>query len=414
MKTSNCYNKHLNLSNRILIEQLLNDNKTFKEIGTAIGKSNRTISYEVKKHRQKRNGLKVNENTLVRCPLTDKPPYVCNGCIKKNHCRKTRYYYSAEEAHMDYKNNLTTSRTGIDLTNEEFIKMNRIITEEAKNGQSFYMICQNHKDEFPVKARTLYNYVEKQYLDIKNYDLPRKVRYKKRKKRNENKITKTTKHRLNRTYKDFIKYISDNPTEEIVEMDTVEGIKGENESVLLTLFWRRSKLLLAIKLDHKTSECVSREFERIKSKLGYELFHRLFAIILTDNGSEFSNPDIIEFNGNDVFKSRIFYCDARASQQKGSIEVAHEYIRRFIPKGISFNNYTQDDIDLMINHINNTVRKSLEKEGYYKELNTPYKLHRELMGKELLNLFNLYYIDSKKVILKSKLFNCKGDGKNDR
>ena len=408
METSNCYQKHLNLSKRILIEQLLNEGKNFSQIADAIGKSNKTISYEIKKHRLKRYGIKFTNNTNTKCPLLEKPPYVCNPCPKKKACRRLRYFYSAENAHMDYKDNLVASRTGIDLTNDEFISMNKIIMEDIKKGHSFYMICKNHKEEFPVKSRTLYNYMERQYLDVKNIDLPRKVRYKKRSKKEITK-TKNTKHRINRTYQDFKKYIANNPDMEIVEMDTVEGIKGQNEHVLLTLLWRKSKLLLAFKLKHKTSDCVTEVFEKIKQKLGMELFHRYFPIILTDNGSEFSNPYDIENNGPDVIGSKVFYCDPRASQQKGSIEVAHEYIRRFIPKGISLNNYTQNDINLIINHINNTPRKILDdKHGN----NTPFYLQKTITEDIFFNTFKLYYIKPTEVILNKTIFKInKGDAK---
>ena len=42
------------------------------------------------------------------------------------------------------------------------------------------MIIQDHP-EFNITERTLYYYQEKGYLSTKNIDLPRKVRYKKRK-----------------------------------------------------------------------------------------------------------------------------------------------------------------------------------------------------------------------------------------
>ena len=123
METSNCYQKHLNLSKRILIEQLLNEGKNFSQIADAIGKSNKTISYEIKKHRLKRYGIKFTNNTNTKCPLLEKPPYVCNPCPKKKACRRLRYFYSAENAHMDYKDNLVASRTGIDLTVNDTIRM---------------------------------------------------------------------------------------------------------------------------------------------------------------------------------------------------------------------------------------------------------------------------------------------------
>ena len=400
MNTSNVYQKHLSLSQRILIEKMLNERKNFKEISESIGKSNRTISYEIKKHREFKRGFNYKG---ICCSQVNKPPYVCNGCPYRLSCRKPKYIYSAENANMDYKDVLVNSRKGIDLTNEEFINMNKIITEDIKKGHSFYMICNNHKDEFLVKERTLYNYVEKGYLDIINLDLPRKVRYKKRKKKGQA-ITKDTKHRIGRTYEDFLDYTKRNPHLEIVEMDTVEGVKGE--SVLLTILWRKSNLLIAIKLDTKDSTSVTKAFESIKLELGMELFHRYFPIILTDNGSEFSNPEFIENNGPDVVMTKVFYCEPRASQQKGKIEVTHEYIRRYIPKYTSFNDYTQDDIDLMINNINNTPREKLSKE-HGDLYNTPYKLQKTLVCDRFFDAFGLYFIDSKLIILYHNLFNKK-------
>jgi len=38
-------------------------------------------------------------------------------------------------------------------------------------------------EDIPCCQRTLYSYVDKQYLSVINLDLPRKVRYKKRKKK---------------------------------------------------------------------------------------------------------------------------------------------------------------------------------------------------------------------------------------
>ena len=181
-----------------------------------------------------------------------------------------------------------------------------------------------------------------------------------------------------------------------VEMDTVEGIKGH--SVLLTLFIKDIKLLLAYKLTSQTIEQVTKEILQLKSILGYELFHNLFPIVLTDNGKEFKNPLPIENNGNDVINTKLFYCDPRRSDQKGSIEVSHEYIRRYIEQGIDLDKYTVEDINLMINHINNTKRESLDAK-------TPYELLVEYIGEENTKKLGLYYIEPNDIILKPSLFN---------
>lgn len=399
--TCNVYQKHLDLNKRIKIEKGIEENLNFSQIAKEINKSPRTVSYEILKNRNIEHCLSW-VGKYKTCEKTLKPPYVCNTCPSRKGCRKTRYYYYAEDAQGKYEKLRSESRTGIDMTSTEFKELNKIVSNEIKNGHSFAMIIRNHKDEFPVGKRTLYNYVEKGYLDIINLDLPRKVRYKKRKRNNTDIPKKDTKIRINRTYehfKDYVKNYNDNNFNiNIVEMDTVEGAKGE--SLLLTLLWRQANFMLAFKIENKEPDSVNSFFSYLKSILGYEKFHELFPIILTDNGIEFSKPDEIEFNGYHVYKTKMFYCDPGHSEQKGKIEVNHEYIRRFIPKGISFDTYSQDDINLMLNHINSVKRDSLSGDN-------PYTLMKEFLPRKIVELFDIKEIEQKDIILKNKLFNYK-------
>lgn len=402
MNTSNVYQKHLTLDKRFKIEKGIDEKKSFTQIANDICKSNKTVSNEILRNRNIVHCTSWYGKEKI-CEKTLKPLYVCNACPSRKGCRKTRYYYDAQDAQGKYETLRTNSRTGIDMTSIEFKELNNIVSEEIRNGHSFAMIMRNHGNDFSVGKRTLYNYVEKGYLDIINLDLPRKVRYKKRK-RNETPIPKDTKIRVNRTYEDFKDYVKlyndNNFNINIVEMDTVEGVKGYDESVLLTLLWRQANFMLAFKLDSKTSENVSKVFLYLKKLLGYEIFHTLFPIILTDNGTEFSKPDDIEFNGNHVYKTKLFYCDPGKSGQKGKIENNHEYIRRFIPKGNSFNEFTQDDINLMINHINSVKRDSLEGDN-------PYTLMKNFLPKKIIELFDIKEVEQKNIILKRKLFDYK-------
>ena len=396
--TSNCYNKHLDLSKRIKIEKGIEEKRSFSYIANDINKSPRTISYEILRNRNVEYCSSW-VGKFKTCEKTSKPPYVCNACPSRKGCRKTRYYYYAEDAQGKYERIRSDSRKGIDMTSTEFKHLNDIVSNEIRNGHSFSMIVRNHKDEFPIGKRTLYNYVENGYLDIINLDLPRKVRYKKRKHSNTNTPKKDTKIRINRTFEDFKDYIknyNDNDYSiNIVEMDTVEGTKGD--SVLLTLLWRNSNFMLAHKLENKTSDAVSQFMCFLKSLLGYEKFHELFPIILTDNGVEFSRPDIIENNGTHVYPTKLFYCDPGHSEQKGKIENNHEYIRRYITKGISFDDFTQNDINLMLNHINSVKRDSLEGDN-------PYTLMKEFLPQKIIDLFEIKEINQKDIILKDKLF----------
>ena len=75
-----------------------------------------------------------------------------------------------------------------------------------------------------------------------------------------------------------------------------------------------------------------------------------------DNGSEFSNPQALEFDAQGNRRLRVFYCESSSPYQKGGCENNHEMIRRIIPKGVDFTNYTQEDINLMMSHINSYSR----------------------------------------------------------
>lgn len=154
--------------------------------------------------------------------------------------------------------------------------------------------------------------------------------------------------------------------------------------------------MLIFLLEECTQLCVQNVFNRLEEGLGLALFHRLFGIIITDNGPEFKNPDALETSLNGGLRTKIFFCDPLASWQKEKLEKNHEYVRKMIPKGISLVNYTQQDITIMTNHINSTVRASLNGR-------TPFKLAQLLLDLKLFELLNLTMIESDNIILTPKL-----------
>lgn len=107
-----------------------------------------------------------------------------------------------------------------------------------------------------------------------------------------------------------------------------------------------TSLMLAVLREANTSQSVIDVFNDLDQKLDRELFRKLFPVILTDNGSEFSNPKAIEYGSESYnnFCTRIYYCDAGCPYQKGAIEVNHGLIRRVLPKGSSLNHLKQEEI----------------------------------------------------------------------
>lgn len=295
----------------------------------------------------------------AQCSKLDKPPYVCNGCQQRQTCKLERHLYEVKFAQKEYEAIRSESRQGFAVTPAELERIDQIISPPIKKGQSIHQICVNNADEIMLDERTIYNYVDAGLLSVGNFDLPRKVRYKVRKKKPPVRVDKQC--HLGRTYEDFLEYTAANPDVPIVEIDSVERRKGGK--VLLTVFFRNSNLMLAFLRGRNTARSVTEVFEWLYETLGHEQYCRLFPIILTDRGSEFTDPVSIECTKLGEIRSRVFYCDPQRSGQKGGCEVTHEFIRRILPKGTSFDSLQQRDILLMMSHINSYTRKKLNNQS---------------------------------------------------
>lgn len=235
-------------------------------------------------------------------------------------------------------------------------------------------------------------------LSIKNIDLPRKVRYKVRNKK-QNSKKKDYSYRIGRTYEDFLNMLKENPNSHIVEMDTVIAT-NESGKVLLTLFFREFNFMIARLLPNKSSKSVKDQLDNIEKIIGTQLYKRVFKYILTDNGGEFQKPEELETSINGSKRSSIYYCEPNRSDQKAKVEKNHEYIRYIIPKGTSMDNYIQDDIDLMMSHINSTAREVLN-------FAIPYDMASIYLGMDSMKKLNLSKIQPDDIILKPYLINKK-------
>ena len=174
----------------------------------------------------------------------------------------------------------------------------------------------------------------------------------------------------------------------IVEMDTVIGTAGgKGGKYFLTLLFRNYNLMLIYLLPYKQAKYVIQVFKHLKDLLSIDEFKRLFEVILTDNGTESSDPESIEidFETGEVL-SQVFYCDSNSSWQKGSIEKNHEFIRYILPKGTSFANLTQDDCFKIASHINSVPRLSLNNVF-------PYEASLLFIGKHNLDKLQIRKID---------------------
>lgn len=157
------------------------------------------------------------------CKKLNKPPYVCNGCEKQHSCKLIHAYYSANRAHDAYKRELKESRSGIRTTVEDLERIDDLISSLIKKGQSINHIFASHAVEIGVSEKTLYTYINDNVFLIRNMDLPKKVKYKARRKKTSVLTRIEYKFRRGRTLEDFQTFTQVNPALPIVEMDTVKG-----------------------------------------------------------------------------------------------------------------------------------------------------------------------------------------------
>lgn len=185
---------HLTNEKRDMIEYLINTKNNFTYIAKAIGNDRTTIAKEIKNNRYIKSNYyspfdsKGIIDAVNKCKQLKKPPYVCNACSNKSRCFKHHLYYKSNIAQENYKNKLSESRQGVNITKEHVDEIEKIIVPLIKyKKQSVNQVFINHSDILDFSKVTFYNYVDSGVISLSNLDLPKKVKYKKRKKKN-NKI----------------------------------------------------------------------------------------------------------------------------------------------------------------------------------------------------------------------------------
>lgn len=142
-------------------------------------------------------------------------------------------FYDYRQAQKHYEELLINSRTGIDINPKSIDEIEKQIVPLIKNNkQSVNQFYINHPDILYFSKATFYKYVDIGVFSLTNADLPKKIRYKKRKSTKDSKNKRELALLKGREYEDFILYSEEHPRMNIVEMDTVVG-KIESKKCLL-------------------------------------------------------------------------------------------------------------------------------------------------------------------------------------
>ena len=421
----NYSNKNLSILEIGNIEFYLNEGKGYSEIGRFLNRTEATVRQEIKKYssyfgsqRKCSNCLNKNDchqkylcedikdkikcsqckycsyavkvcpnyKVIIDCELLKKNHHVCNGCDLYFKCKKVKIKYHADTAIKMHNAVQRVSRIGtkVDSFPEEF---KDYLSKLIRNGISPEVIMNTLPKKYQMfksAPSSFYEWIDKGLLACCNLDLRNKVsrvRYG----TNTEKRNTVRGHQLNgRSIENLSEEERINRPLGVVELDTVEGIKGGE--LLFTIMFPCFSLMLGFKIKRKSQEEIGNILDMLEDKLDC-YFYVLFRKGIPDNGCEFLDFNLLEKSIHKDLHKRmeIHYTHSYASYEKPHIENNHILLRWLIKKGYDITLLSSDDILDIINRLNNYPRPK-------KNFKTPLQLLEEELGDYILDLLNLHHI----------------------
>ena len=293
------------------------------------------------------------------CLRLDSWPYVCDGCERRGGCDLPKARYDAKRAGEASADRRSESRRGISVDEEQLSAMVSVIAPLLKQGLSLDSIWMAHPGEFPVGVRTFYGWIEDGTVDIAALDLPRKARFRPRKRR---KVAVGDRvDRTGRTYEDFLA-LPDEDRARAVQGDSVIGLASNSQRILSIHFPRMIFQIYVLLADGRSGRVVA-ALDAIEAYVGdREAFEAVMGIMVVDRGTEFDDFEGMERSALEPGerRCRVYYCDPMRPGQKAGCERNHSELRRILPKGRSdFDKLDATDVAVACSHVNSYPRRSL-------------------------------------------------------
>lgn len=199
-----------------------------------------------------------------------------------------------------------------------------------------------------VCSRTLYNWVWAGLLPLKVIELPEALR------------RKASKPKPHGRGKQYGRSISERPSvaglrieEGHWEGDTVVGKRSGKEAVILTLLEKKTENYLAFRIRSRTSQAVMEAMRALRAEFG-DNFSRVFQTITVDNGGEFAGFAKVEEWG-----TQVFFAHPYTSWERAQNERHNGLFRAFFPKGVSIEQYSEEDVRSAADDLNGRPRRKL-------------------------------------------------------
>lgn len=316
--------KHLNFEDRCSIKICKKLGFSLRKIADVVNCSASTVMYELRRGTGERSGCRGRH-----------PEYSAKRGqkayeVNRSNCHK-RTMVSAENPFVAWViDRVRTNHWSIDAC-VGYAKKHKLFAEKD-------IVC----------TKTLYNAVWKGII-LSPFELPEAL----------SRTTKKSKHRKNKRV--YGTSIDERPEafasrEEFGhwEIDTVVGHKAGKESVVLTLVEKVTDYYIAIKIPGKTSDAVMTALEVLREEYS-SCFNEVFKSIAADNGCEFESLATLE----EQYGVRIYFAHPYSSWERPQNERHNRIFRRYIPKGVSIENYTAEQILCFADDMNVLPRRIL-------------------------------------------------------
>nr|WP_322958782.1 IS30 family transposase [Mycoplasmopsis canis]WQQ12088.1 IS30 family transposase [Mycoplasmopsis canis]WQQ12201.1 IS30 family transposase [Mycoplasmopsis canis]WQQ12300.1 IS30 family transposase [Mycoplasmopsis canis]WQQ12392.1 IS30 family transposase [Mycoplasmopsis canis] len=280
--------------------------------------------------------------------------FQCNNCFKRVTKVKVLHFSKMYDHLLNYRySRLFLRNTKLQEKWEPF----KEYWNDIRHRYNKYKIKRNIKEKAPkTSVKFLVNSFKKFHIGFspsvsavykKMQSLPFYLDYEHIIRKSEGKyIRKTTRKTKSVTLNNATEiakrpnYINDRSEMGHYELDTVMG-KIDDKKCLVTLLERQTRKSYAT-ITKRGSKYIHQALNNMIKKFDLNI-----KTLTVDNGKE--NVLLHKI----IPKERLFKCLPYSSWQKGSIENMHRLIRYFIPKGKSLDNYTQEEIDFLMEWINN-------------------------------------------------------------
>lgn len=202
---------------------------------------------------------------------------------------------------------------------------------------------------FPLETipctKTLYNLIWKGELTLTLFDLPEALS------RRSHGKPRVSKHLNGKSIDERPDEVAERNTFGHWESDTVQGKKKKGEPAIFTIVERLTGYYLSIRASEKTG--IAGAMKTLYARFGSK-FNEVFRTITTDNGNEFA-----AFSKFEALGTKVYFAHPYSAWERPLNERTNRLLRRYIPKGVSIHNFSEEQILMFSDEINAFPRKRL-------------------------------------------------------